>query len=524
MSRRDRARSHLRDGLPPSRQVEPTAVEHLHVTIPLKPQDAPAAFPVHFSEALKEEYAIKYLQRLGAMPTQDNIATVLKNLPLDDCQITSAWKARGSLSDVVMVDLYPRLQPRQPSRGDDDDSLSRTRRPSASLIQQGDDALVLPKTYRVGAVCMSFDDMEQRYLLPFKDGARRHADVLAMYAMKHEEPVKFVYVPALAEIHTKPSLQLFGRRATQRRVKCIEERLNPPEAKAEFTRQMLSAFAGCLPFALLGIRGQQEKDSLFELLTSERMIDLVQTTVRYLYLEVFFKLGCLGAAGLIKTAAISSYHATAPAEIEMLFVRIARVFNKIKHSLAHDAKGITLYLPLHLLALRVAVETQYRYQYPQNFTITAPTMQYILVQMDDQISKVFDADQLLSRIGILETTCESTKTMASQPYQIRRRQTRLRDQYYQTSEALHTIFPNPISGKCRKMIKFRGGAAIANYPTPVVPASRADGAPMLKHGPSRGPGSPNRTGALPSASLTARLELLHMMEKSMPRHQPKTAR
>lgn len=78
-----------------------------HFTIPLKPQDKPANFPANFAHAVKEEYAIKYLQKLGAHPTAQNIAMVLENLPLEECHIATAWKSRGSLSDVITIDLYP---------------------------------------------------------------------------------------------------------------------------------------------------------------------------------------------------------------------------------------------------------------------------------------------------------------------------------------------------------------------------------------------------------------------------------
>jgi hypothetical protein len=196
-------------------------------------------------------------------------------------------------------------------------------------------------------------------------------------------------------------------------------------------------------------------------------------------------------------------------------VSMVRLFNTIKQRMAREEKkGVALFLPLHLLALRVAVETVFRCQYPVSFNVTEPTMQYILTKMDDQLTKVLDGDRLLSRIGILETTCESSKAMASHSFQATKRRARLRDQYFQTSEAIHTIFPKPLSGKCRKMIKFRGGAAIGNYPVPaVVDVADAAHDEGNNHTDVSGFGEAARSATLPSASLEARLELLHVMER-----------
>ncbi|KAF1334801.1 hypothetical protein FI667_g1636, partial [Globisporangium splendens] len=87
------------------------AAQPSHFTIPLKPQNKPASFPADFAQALKEEHAIKYLQKLGASPTPENIAMVLENLPLEDCHIATAWKSRGSLSDVIAIDLFSHPRP-----------------------------------------------------------------------------------------------------------------------------------------------------------------------------------------------------------------------------------------------------------------------------------------------------------------------------------------------------------------------------------------------------------------------------
>lgn len=313
-------------------------------------------------------------------------------------------------------------------------------------------------------MCLSFDDMKRQYLLPFKHGSKEEVDILSTYGMKHDEPVSFVNIPALATSGTA-AVHLLGRRATQRRVKCMEERVIAPDAKPDIVMQMQKSFYRSLPLAALDVREEHEKLGLYEAVMDAKMAQLIQSLAKYLYYQVFVKLACAGAVDLIKQHASSLVPTASPGDIESLYVTVIRVFTKIKQQLAHDEEnGIRLFLPLLLLELRVAVETVYRIQYPVSFNVTGSTMQYILMQMDDAITKLLDPDEHLSRIGVLETTCESTKIMASHPFQGKRRQLRLRDQFYKTSEALHSIFPRPHAGKCRKIIKLRGGASVANYP------------------------------------------------------------
>lgn len=330
------------------------------------------------------------------------------------------------------------------------------------------------KAYQIGPVCMSFDDMKRQYLLPFKHGLKDEVDILSTYGMKHEEPAPFVNIPALSEASAEAVVHLLGRRATPRRVKCMEERIIPPEVKVDVLLQMQKAFYSSLPLAALSLRDERDRLFLYEALLDTKTIQLVQTVARYLYLQMFIKLACTGAEGLIAKHAESHLCRPPPEEIEGLYVSTTRIFAKIKQQLEREEKGIPLFLPLVLLALRVSIETIYRIQYPVSFNVTGPTMQYILMQMDASITKMLDPDEHLSRIGVLETTCESTKIMASHPFQIKKRQGRLRDQFYKTSDALHSIFPRPLPGKCRKIIKLRGGASIASYPPHLLEPQEVD--------------------------------------------------
>ncbi|DAZ99989.1 TPA: hypothetical protein N0F65_001993 [Lagenidium giganteum] len=475
----------------PSHAKDQGAVSHMHLTIPLKPQDKPANFPPNFTDTLREEYAIKYLERIGASSTAENIAAVLKNLPLEDCHIDTAWKSRGSLADVVTIDLFP--QPRTDVRHEF--NLSK-----ASYIQRRPD--ILPqhtnahaplgqtKVYHVGAVSMSFDDMKKKFLLPFKHAKSDEIDVLTAFGMKHEEPPPMLPgLPALA--HTRPHMvSLIGRRVSQRRMKCFEERAIPPDVKFDAIRHMQNAFYSALPLNALGIRQEREKELLYQMLLDMSTLQLVHTMTKYLYLEVFYNIACLGTAVDLK-----QFSPPTTNELEALYLTVLDLFTKMRTKLEKEDKGVTLWVPLLLLGVRVVVETIFRTQYPLSFSVTAPTMNFVLAQQDHTITKMLDPDQHYSRIGVLETTCESTKIMASHQFQHKKRQLRLRDQFFMTSESLHNVFPHPVAGKCRKVAVLRGGASIAHYPT-------LDG----------------RVEAMddeaPKLSIDGRLKLLRIMEKT----------
>lgn len=75
-------------------------------SIPLMPQDAPQEFPAGFNAQLEEEYAARYLEKIGAEPTPENVRLVCKKIPIKSCSVTAAWKSRGWLSDQIFVVPY----------------------------------------------------------------------------------------------------------------------------------------------------------------------------------------------------------------------------------------------------------------------------------------------------------------------------------------------------------------------------------------------------------------------------------
>ena len=81
--------------------------------IALKEQEKPVDFGKEFfeSEAIKQEYATRYLESIGADTTLENMQMVWANLPLGKCKNTMAWKARGWAKDCLYIQPNPKKKP-----------------------------------------------------------------------------------------------------------------------------------------------------------------------------------------------------------------------------------------------------------------------------------------------------------------------------------------------------------------------------------------------------------------------------
>lgn len=307
---------------------------------------------------------------------------------------------------------------------------------------------------------MSFDDMKRLYLLPFKHASKEKVDVLTMYGIKNHDDNQSSNQVHQQNLEASAILgQVGGRKASMRRVESWLERENEQDIKPEAVQQMLKSFYAALPLATLGLRSTKDKEGLYETLLDSTVLQLIMATAQYLNLHIFSS-----AIGINDTTSRAFERRDQSTEKEPAYVASIRLFTRLKQRWEKEDKGLTLFLPLVLLALRVAVETIFKAHYAANLRITTSVMKTTLLQTDNAITNLLDPDEYLSRIGILEATCESTKIQASHAFQLKKRPMRLRDQFYKTSDALRSVFPHPVSGKCRRIIALRGGSSISNYP------------------------------------------------------------
>ena len=69
----------------------------------LRPVDNPMEFKKEFYDQLRKEYAVRYLEAMGANATPATIRMVEKNLPMKTKMISAAWKSRGGLDDRLYI-------------------------------------------------------------------------------------------------------------------------------------------------------------------------------------------------------------------------------------------------------------------------------------------------------------------------------------------------------------------------------------------------------------------------------------
>ncbi|KAE8976164.1 hypothetical protein PR003_g23409 [Phytophthora rubi] len=506
----------------------PTAVQALHVSVPLKPQHTPTPLPPRLTQAVKDEFAIRYLQQIGANSTPENIAMVLQNLPLEKCAVTAAWKSRGSLADVLAIDLNPKSLTQTgeaPAKGEERSGGKPETSKTETEAVIADQVFSLKRqlrgqqtrhTFQIGTVCFTFDDMKRKFLLPFKLATPPpEPDVLNLYGTHVEADTgDMMSQNQVDQLGAAPSSPSTVRRwEAQRRLKSVDERCIPPNASGDTVSEMHSEFFLTLPLASLGMPESDEdtRTVLYEALISPAMVELVQSTVRYLFLTV------IHPSTTTKEGKRRCY------EQDALFVSIAQRFAILRAKMERKQRStprpqLVVLIPLLLLALRVDVETLVRLQYPMSFSCIAEEMARMLRVMDDRISQLLDPDANWSRLAVLETTHEAGQARASSSFQRARRHRRLRDQFFQTSAVLHGLFPDPSSGKSRRVMTLRGGAGISNYPeissdSPDTIAIPSVSTEQTKHRPPDNY-SHNSKDASMSVSVASKLSLLRSLRRS----------
>jgi hypothetical protein len=75
------------------------------IKIPLKGGTEPKELNENFINALKREYAVRYLEKMGVDATPNMIRKFLKEAPLKACDIQGNWSSSSWLADTVMI--YP---------------------------------------------------------------------------------------------------------------------------------------------------------------------------------------------------------------------------------------------------------------------------------------------------------------------------------------------------------------------------------------------------------------------------------
>ena len=339
-------------------QQQETAYLH-QLCIPLKSRDKPVAFPPNFKKALAEEYATRYLERLGATATPQNLAAVARFAPIDQSTVTAAWKSRGSLSDVVNIDPFPerskpskRLREERTVRGVVPSPRERRATLQARPIAYGTDQVM---RYVYKNVEQTFADMKKRHLYPFNRLAQA-STVAGLSTQLHA---------SLAQRRRKWNplrVHSVHQRLLQQRTKADPSSLClPPTVTLEEVRAMQLEFLRVIPYDMIhrGETSEQKRDEIHELFVSDSILKLIGFTVHYIYWTFLRDLGlALNPVDPSATEVLTSE------ELQQLYSQIMSLFMQMKRKLGNLSKGQTMWLPLGLMSLRVTIETAFRTCYP----------------------------------------------------------------------------------------------------------------------------------------------------------------
>ncbi len=64
----------------------------------------------HSHQIIYDEYIVRYCERIGATPTPSTLETIRKQIPIEQCRMTAAWKSRGWNADCINVQVLTHQQ------------------------------------------------------------------------------------------------------------------------------------------------------------------------------------------------------------------------------------------------------------------------------------------------------------------------------------------------------------------------------------------------------------------------------
>jgi len=465
--------------------------------IPLRAQDKPVDFQKNFwsSDALKHEYATRYLEQIGAELTPDNIQTVLKNVPLENCKCTPAWKSRGWLADCIYIHPNPnkkadkgRATEKKTGAGngsgndvtvsallrkdaDTENSASKSpeiRRPDRTgkankysrneVVPPPAEDTESPHAYDYHGVKQSFDGMKQKHMFPFN--AKKGVDKKKLKLATDPPPL------ATRLANTTQTKQNGGRAgkaapdSSRSRLQqqddveiALEEVKRPLQVTLEDVENMQIEFLKAMPFHLLKTHvTDEQKEALRMVLITSTMKRLIGLVSHYLYWTVLRK--HIPAGENIKTLSEE--------DRQTVYLAIAGTFNDVEMQLKKRKHDVVFQLPLVLLSVKVGVETIFRDTYPTWFKLEEEEHgegnSVTLRKFNSVIANMFDPDNYNSHVSALESTTEAMCIASRNRHRhTRKKPQRLRDQYYTTSTAMQKLFPRPANGHSRRLLVERGG-------------------------------------------------------------------
>jgi hypothetical protein len=370
----------------------------------LKPVDNPVAFKKEFYDQLNKEYAIRYLETIGANATPATIRMIQQNMPLEKKMVSAAWKSRGGLDDRLYI--APHVDKRllnMRKRDKGKNSFGRKRgatapsssetvgrkkgggrpsplkqgrrrrrplsQPSGSQRGLNQDFLVdkngLPVMnlidiqQPVDPQDVAFEIMKRKYIFPFNTPSNPKflhplPDLNAAYRTAAggtgKENNKASPSSQDAGGNRKP-----GEDARDRQ-NMNHELTEPLKITMKNIGAQQRRFTTAFPFARL--QGKLDKETSSEIskvLSSSVVKKLIGLTAHYIYWTDFRNISGIHSAG---------YAPLPKAKLKELTRGLHECWRKIETGIKVSQNGVLFVLPIILLSVRVAMETIFPQAYP----------------------------------------------------------------------------------------------------------------------------------------------------------------
>lgn len=465
--------------------------KEFRIRIPLQPQDEPQDLPPNIDSSIQEEYAAKYLQRIGADPTPENMRLVLRQKPIQSCSVSTAWRSRGWVTDTIFVAPYASSgggsaravsrrteAPPEPDAGEEEEEEAGAKGMLDAELEEGEAERAAPQ---------SFEHMRARFVYPFnvpeRRERRRRRPAGGSSPRAAGEPQLRSTVPTPPAQRARARMQHEGGRSLGAKLEgpagvdlAAEELQRPLQVTVEEIEALQKHFMRTFPFS-----GLAEKLSASDIRALGRF--LITTPVLRVIGLLCHYLHWVELAGPYNGKHLSRE------EREQLFIAVAETWAVIHAQCSEQRSRVVHFLPLVILSVRAAVEMVFADAYPVFFAPSHPPGQRALRAIDFRALSILDPGGFASRIPNLESTAEGLRRVSRAP-----RAGRAAPRYYGVSALVREAVPVSSYAPARAQQR-RASIRRGMREGTVAPPSHGHRAPRPRPPAGTGVGASERRGA-----------------------------
>jgi len=407
----------------PSKQVT--------ITIPLRAGNEPVSLTENFLKSLEREYAVRYLETVGIEANERQINKLLREMPLEQCEITEGrYQSTRMLANVVHI--RPRVRknstPKSKNSQRDLHNFSPYNERTEEQKPTGHSDFEIKREKPL--FNLDFENVK-KYLLPFlrdKSKLKNYHGEIQHFSLQSSKIFKFPF----EEFSVLPAT--------------IKELMQPIETNMEDISSDIVYIVKNFPFNQLpfylsddelkrqhhNTEDQKRKQKFrtfgeaLRNLQKEPVIRLIGLTAHFSYWTVFGHLHSI-TLGEDKQ--------------QQMFLSILTLFNK-EETLARDKK--LTYLGVIVLVMRMVVERIFEKTYPQFFSLK-PQAETGFEKLQLVISKLFDPENYYSRFSFIESGKDAIQAST-------KHRSKMNVKYYSTSSTVKSILPKPEHPRTRALL------------------------------------------------------------------------